>query len=90
MLLNTWSGLNSWRAGTYSTVADAIMGLTGLGVAEGWGQIFSKTAGEHMQDAEKRWLLAQGATLGQLDDMWTELHGPGDIGQIKLNYLNNL
>ena len=76
---------------TYTTVHDALMAKTGESdVSAGWSSIFGRTAGEHLQDAEHRWLIAQGGSGGANQDMWIEVYGPGDIEKVKLDYLNSL
>ena len=55
---------------------------------------YGKTATETVQDAERRWLIAQGATPGQLNDMWVEVFGPtfgtSDYAATYLAYWNSI
>lgn len=71
-------------------INDAIVNAVGLdGIEQCLASHFSKTASESLQDAERRWLIAQGATPGHLADMWVELFGPGDIVKVMLDYWNS-
>lgn len=71
------------------TIEDAIFAVTGLQMNDGMASHFGKTASEQLHDAERRWLIAQGATPRALEDMWIEVHGPGEIEAVKLAYWNS-
>ena len=67
-----------------TTLNDAILVATGGStVNDGLASYYSKTATENLQDAEYRWLIEQGATAGQINDMWFEvLSNAGHTGTI--------
>jgi len=70
-------------------IQDEIFRVTGLQVNDGLAVHFGKTATESLQDAERRWLLAQpGVTGGTINDMWIQFAGPGQINDAKLKYWN--
>jgi hypothetical protein len=70
-----------------STIQDEIFRVTnGPSVPDGLATHFSKTDDESLQDAEYRWLVEQGAAPAQLNDMWIDAFGPGQINDIKLAY----
>jgi phospholipase C len=68
------------------TIQDEIFRVTGLQVNDGLAVHFAKTDTESLQDAEHRWLIEQGATAGQINDMWIEAFGAGQINDVKLAY----
>lgn len=76
---------------TYNTIEDALVAKTGVpDVMGAWASLFGKLPDEHINDAEARWLISEGATPANIEDMWIELHGPGDINKVILDYLNTL
>lgn len=93
MLLNVWDSLNSWIGGPLTPeircLADAIVLVTGEATPDaGMALHFGKTASESLNDAMARWLIDQGASPAQLEDMWIEVHGPGNINSVMLAYWN--
>ena len=89
MLLNVWNGLNHW-ASLYNQINDAIVGATGgPDIASGLASWYGKTATESLMDAEARWLIAQGATPGHIQDMWVEVFGPGEFNDVYFEYWRN-
>ena len=70
--------------GVSGIVADEIYRVYGTDLASALATHFSKTASESLQDAEHRWLVAQGGSGGAIDDMWVEVFGGGTVTQAML------
>lgn len=66
-------------------INDLILAATGgLTYNEGLSTYFGRTNEESLQDAERRFLLAEGATPGHTQDMWFELlRAAGFTGSLK-------
>ena len=70
-----------------TTINDAILAATGgPTVNGGLATYYGKTVDESLDDAEYRWLIEQGATAAQINDMWIDAFGPGQINDVKLAY----
>ena len=80
----TITGLTGVADGNYTTelsvlgvltlTAEVVANTWGIGGNDYWASVFTRVAGEHLQDAEKRYLLAAGATTLQDNTaMWREL-----------------
>lgn len=69
----------------YTNLPDAILGATGgTTIPDGLRSWYSATTSESINDAERRWLLAQAATsTGTNNDLWMQfLDGEGYAGTI--------
>ena len=70
-----------------TTINDEILRATGgPTINDGLASWFARADDEALNDAEHRWLIEQGATPGQINDMWVEVFGPGQINDVKLAY----
>ena len=76
-----------------SQLNDEILRVTGgPTVNDGLSDYFARTTTESLNDAESRWLFSQGGVtvLANVNDMWMELLGPGQINDLKLAYWSGL
>lgn len=79
---------------TYDTLLDAIRGKTGgTTISDGLRSWYSATSSESLNDAERRWLLAFGATTsGTNNDLWMQyldsLGHTGSLNDRKFQYWN--
>ena len=67
-----------------SQINDNIVAVVGPHISDGMAVHYGKTASESLDDAERRWLIENGATSAQINDMWFEvLRGAGYEGHLQ-------
>jgi hypothetical protein len=75
----------------FISLNDVMIFKTGFAnIGDGLRDYFSATSTESLNDAERRWLLAQpGVTGGSINDMWRQLLDNGGFNT-RLEYWNSL